>query len=91
MALSALLNPLLPLVFVTPMTVKRTFPTRIVFPRGSSVPKRFSTTVGPITATLSRAVEFPSVMNVHEVTLVLFTVAYAGVTPLTVVLVFLLP
>ena len=74
-----------------PITVKSTFPIRIVFQRGSSDPKRFSTMVGPITATLSRFVEFSSLMNIPEVTLVLLTVAYAGATPLMVVFVFLLP
>lgn len=91
MALSALLNPLLPFVFVIPITVKSTFQTRMVFPSGSSVPKRFSTIVGPITATLSLLSEFSSVINIHEVTLVLLTVEYAGITPLMVVFVFLLP
>jgi len=42
--------------FVTHTTVKRTFPIRIVFPSGLSVQKRFVTTVGPRTATLSRFV-----------------------------------
>lgn len=87
-ALSVLFIPLLPFDFVTPTTVKRTFQTRMVFPSGSApLPKRFVTTVGPITATLSLLVFALSVINVPEVTEVLLTFSYSGVTPLIVTLV----
>ena len=81
MRLSGLLNPLDHFDFVTPMTVKSTLSMRMVLPRGSSLAKRFSTTVGHMTATLSLFVLLFSVINVPSVTVVLFTVPYVGRTP----------
>lgn len=44
----------IPLVFVIPTTVKRVVPMRIVFPRASQSGNKLETTVGHITAILSR-------------------------------------
>lgn len=59
--------------FSTQTTVNSIFPIRIVFPRGSIVPKRFVTTVGPSIATLSRSLFAFSVINVQVTTTALLT------------------